>query len=408
MRALADRTERVLDLQTGLTSFPATGPDYGGPGEWDKAAWLEERLRAFGLEHIEHCDAPDARVPSGKRPNLIVRVPGKTPRMLWVMAHLDVVPPGEASLWRTDPWKVERDPADPDIIRGRGVEDNQQAAVAGALVAAELADMARRGLTPDVGFGLLLVADEETGNEYGVVHVLKTLPDLISPDDLVVVPDFGTEDGVLIEVAEKGSMWIKVTITGKQCHASTPDEGVNALVAASAMIMRVRDLEARFAEEDPLFLPPRTTLVPTRHDANVPNANTLPGKDVFFVDCRVLPRHGNEAVFAAFRDLGAEIAAEYGVAVDVELDHHDPVYPATPVDSDVVQRLTRAMKAVYGIDGRPGGVGGGTVAKHMRRLGVPAAVWARVIPNYHAPNEGSRLSYTVGDARVYAHMLFND
>ena len=95
--ALAGRAERALELQSGLTSFPALAPESGGEGEEKKAVWLEERLRSFGLTDIEHVDAPDARVPSGKRPNMIVRVPGRTGRMLWVLAHLDVVPPGDFS-----------------------------------------------------------------------------------------------------------------------------------------------------------------------------------------------------------------------------------------------------------------------------------------------------------------------
>lgn len=101
--ALAGRAERALELQTGLTAIPALSPENGGEGEERKALWLEEKLRSFGLTNIEHVDAPDPRVPSGKRPNMIVRVPGRTKRTLWVLAHLDVVPPGDLGLWNSDP-----------------------------------------------------------------------------------------------------------------------------------------------------------------------------------------------------------------------------------------------------------------------------------------------------------------
>lgn len=405
LHALAGRADRALELQTGLTSFPAIGPDSGGQGEWDKAAWLEERLRAFGLTDIERLDADDPRVSSGKRPNMIVRVPGKTSRMVWLLAHLDVVPPGEASLWRTDPWTVTRDAADPDIIRGRGVEDNQQAVVAGTLMAAELVE---QGIVPDLGLGLIFVADEETGNQYGAEHVLNMRPGLITSDDLVLVPDFGTAEGTLLEVAEKGTLWLKVTVTGAQCHASTPDEGNNALVAASAMILRVHEVEERFNAVDPLFAPPRSTMAPTRHDANVPNVNTIPGKDVFFIDCRVLPVYGIDDVFQAFRELGAEIAGQYGVTVELEAVSHEPAAPATPVDSEVVVRLQNAIRRIYGLECRPGGIGGGTVARLMRHRNIPAAVWGRVFDNCHVPNEGARLSDAVNDARVYSCLLFQN
>lgn len=403
LNALAGRIDRALELQTGLTSFPAFGPDSGGPGEWDKAAWLEERLRSYGLTDIERLDADDPRVPSGKRPNMIVRVPGKSKRTVWVLGHLDVVPPGDPGLWNSDPWTVARDPEDPDIIRGRGVEDNQQAVVAGALIAAELIE---QGLTPDLGFGLIVVADEETGNKYGAEYVLEQRPELVTPDDLVLVPDFGTADGTLIEVAEKGTLWLKVTVTGVQCHASTPDEGRNALIAASAMILRVQDVEKRFPAVDPLFAPPRSTMVPTRHDANVPNINTIPGKDVFFIDCRVLPTYSVDEVLAAFRELAADIAAQYGVAVEVDVVSREPAAPATPADSEVVTRLREAIRRVYGLECQAGGIGGGTVARLMRHRNIPAAVWSRVFDNAHVPNEAARLSDAVNDARVYSHLLF--
>lgn len=403
LKALAGRIDRALELQTGLTSFPAFGPDSGGPGEWDKAAWLEARLRAWGLTDIERLDADDARVPSGKRPNMIVRVPGRSGRTLWILGHLDVVPPGDTGLWRSDPWTVTRDPEDPDIIRGRGVEDNQQAIVAGALMAAELVE---QGITPDLSFGLIAVADEETGNRYGAEYVLKQRPGLIAPDDLVLVPDFGTADGTLIEVAEKGTLWLKVTVTGVQCHASTPDEGKNALVAASAMILRVHEVEERFSARDPLFTPPRSTMEPTRHDANVPNVNTIPGKDVFFIDCRVLPVYSVDDVLDAFRALAAEISARYGVEVNIEVVSREPAAPATPVDSEVVTLLKEGIRRIYGLECRAGGIGGGTVARLLRHRNIPAAVWSRVLDNAHVPNEAARLSDAVNDARVYSTLLF--
>ena len=43
--ALAGRAERALELQSGLTYFPALAPESGGEGEEKKAVWLEERLR---------------------------------------------------------------------------------------------------------------------------------------------------------------------------------------------------------------------------------------------------------------------------------------------------------------------------------------------------------------------------
>lgn len=403
--ALSSRRERVIALQKGMTAIPAIGPDEGGIGEWDKAQWLETTMRSYGITAIERLDIQDARVPSGKRPNMIATIKGKTDKTLWILVHMDVVPPGDAELWLTNPFELHIDPKDDDILRGRGVEDNQQSIVAVILIAAELLE---HKIIPDLNLSIIFVADEETHNTYGIDHILKIRPNLIKDGDLVLVPDFGTQDGKLICVAEKGVLWLQVSIFGKQCHASTPDEGKNTLVAAAHMITRVADVEKAFDKRNSLFSPDRSTLIPTRHDGNVPNINTISGKEVFFIDCRILPEYTLDEVFHEIQQLGIDIAQTHGVQVLVKKYNSHPTAPSTSVDSEVVVKLQDAIKKVYSIDSLAGGIGASTVAGSLRRHGVAAAVWSSALPNYHQPNEGSRISYAIGDAQVFSHLLFND
>ncbi|WP_418765760.1 M20 family metallo-hydrolase [Mailhella sp.] len=402
---LAGCADRVFELQQAMTALQGLGPDNGGDGEQKKAEYLESWLRSFGIDDIEHVDAPDSRVSSGKRPNLIVRVPGRTDRTLWILGHLDVVPAGEESLWRSDPWTVTRDKNDPDLIYGRGVEDNQQAVVCGCLLAAALKE---KGIVPDMGLGLILVSDEETGNAYGIQHIFRERPNFVSKNDIVLVPDSGSADGAFIETAEKGILWMRVEVEGLQCHASRPDEGKNALKAAAAMILGASDVEASFTARDPLFAPARSTFTPTKHEANVPNVNTIPGKEVFYVDCRVLPCYSLDEVLSAFRLLAEKVAAQYGVSVTVEKFMEEPAAAPTAENSAVVTGLKKAVKEVLGVECRCGGIGGSTVAVNFRERGIPAAVWALIFENCHAPNEAARLSFAVKEAQVFASMLFND
>ena len=74
----------------------------------------------------------------------------------------------------------------------------------------------------------------------------------------------------------------------------------------------------------------------------------------------------------------------------------------------MVVALRKAVKEVLGVECWCGGVGGSTVAVSFRERGIPAAVWAHIFENCHTPNEAARLSFAVGDAQVYASMLFND
>lgn len=403
--ALSGCSDRVFELQSAMTALRGLGPDNGGDGEQKKADYLETWLRSFGIDDIEHVDAPDDRVPSKKRPNLIVRVPGRSERMLWILGHMDVVPAGEESLWHSDPWTVTRDGKDPDLIYGRGVEDNQQAVVCGCLLAAALKE---QGIVPDLGLGLILVADEETGNTYGIQHVFREKPDFVSENDLVVVPDSGSPDGCFIETAEKGILWLRVEIEGCQCHASRPDDGKNALTAAAAMILGAAEVEASFTARNALFAPDRSTFTPTKHEPNVPNVNTIPGKEVFYIDCRVLPCYSLDEVLSAFRALAEKVADRYGVSVTVEKFMEEPAAAPTDENSPVVAGLRKAVKEVLGRECRCGGIGGSTVAVNFRERGIPAAVWALIFENCHSPNEAARISFAVKEAQVFASMLFND
>ena len=393
--------ETVICWQREMTARPALGPENGGQGEAEKSAWLLAELRRMGIEDIQTYPAPDSRVPGGVRPNICARIPGKSARTLWVVGHMDVVPPGDLQLWHTPPYELQ---VDGDHVIGRGVEDNQQAIVTGMLVAKALLE---RNIVPELGLGLLLVSDEETGMTHGLPHVLDAAPGLIAADDIVLVPDFGNAQGDFVEVAEKSVLWLRVTVTGRQCHASRPNDGLNSLVVASEAILALQKLYRIFPDNDPLFHPAWSTFVPSKKEANVENINTMPGKDVFYVDCRVLPSCSLEDVERECRRLLQAVARRTGADIKVEVVHAAPSLGRTDPSSPQVQRLLRALKEVRGIEGRASGSGGQTVAVVLRNRQLPAVVWSTILLNPHTPNERSSISNTIFDARVVLAMLFD-
>ena len=80
LERIAAHAEDVPEIQTALTACRAVGPENGGHGEGAKAGLIEKWLRDMGISGIEHVDAPDGRVPGGKRPNLIATIPGRSSR----------------------------------------------------------------------------------------------------------------------------------------------------------------------------------------------------------------------------------------------------------------------------------------------------------------------------------------
>ena len=244
--------EEMVRLQGELVAIDAVGPTNHGPGEAAKAEVFLRWLKTLDLL-IEREDARDERVAGGLRPNILAYTPEKTPR-LWVIGHLDVVPPGEGSLWNADPFTLVRDG---DKLFGRGVSDDHQALVMGYFAAKACRELKEtEGFVPSLGLGIMAVSDEETGSEFGLKHVLNQRPELFSAEDLIVIPDAGNPRGTLIEVAEKSMLWLKFRARGRQVHASRPDLGNNALAGGARLILALEELARLFAEEDPLFDPP--------------------------------------------------------------------------------------------------------------------------------------------------------
>jgi succinyl-diaminopimelate desuccinylase len=390
----------LIELQRELVATPALGPENGGEGEYKKSEFLEGYLVKLGLK-VEVYNAPDERVPDKIRPNLVVRYPGEDrSRAVWVLAHTDVVPPGEYELWDSNPFElVEKE----GKLYGRGTEDNHQGLVASVLA---LRSFIEEKITPGYNIGLALVADEECGSEYGLDYLLKSHPDIFKKDDLILVPDFGKPDGKSIEVAEKSILWLKFKTIGKQCHASTPYKGKNAFKAASKLIVKLDQLHQRFDATNDLFDPPKSTFEPTKKEGNVPNINTLPGEDVFYFDCRILPEYDVAEVEKAIHGYVEEIGKEFGVSVEITDEQRSVAAPPTPTDSPVVKALTKAVKKVYEVDPQVIGIGGGTVAAFFRRAGLPAAVYSKLDEVAHQPNEYCHIDNVLGDAKVFAHVMF--
>jgi succinyl-diaminopimelate desuccinylase len=407
LRKLTKRVDSYRDdmvaFQKELTAIVALGPENQGEGEWKRARFLTGKIKSFGLSEITEYNSNDDRVPEGTRPNLVIRLAGEQRHpAVWVMAHMDTVPPGDMKQWDSDPFQVvEKD----GKLYGRGVEDNQQGLVS-ALYA--MRAMVEEGVKPPADVCLMLVSDEETGNALGIEHVLATAPDLVDKSDIVIVPDSGNPDGSMVEVAEKSILWIEFVVKGKQVHASMPHVGINAARAAAYLTVRVdQTLAQRFNQQDPVFDPPGSTFEPTKREANVPNVNTIPGEERLCFDCRILPEFNTDDVLKTAGEVAKGVEHEFNVKVEVNTAALMKAAPATPVDAPVVVRVMQAVSEVLGVKPQPMGIGGGTVGAVFRRHGIPAVVWSTMDDLAHQPNEYCVIDNMVQDAKVFAHVFLD-
>ena len=382
---------------TELTRIPAVAPENGGDGETLKAEKLMKILKTVGFDRIERFDAEDSRVSSGKRPNVIAYLNGETDtKRLWIVTHLDVVPAGEESMWTvTKPFTPL---VAVDRVYGRGCEDNGQSLVASVFAVAALR---RLGVKPKRTVALAFVSDEEQGSVFGIQHLISK--GLFRKDDLIVVPDGGNADGSFIEVAEKSLLWFRVRTVGKQTHASLPDKGLNAHRVGMQVALALDErLHEKFGAKDEFFDVPESTFEPTRKDRNVEAVNIVPGEDVAYFDCRILPSYDVEEVMAEINRVLAEFEAKTTATIKLEIVQKQPAPKLLDGNAEIVTLLKKALKQARGFDAHVGGIGGGSCAAFFRKAGIPAALWSTVDEVAHQPNEYCKIENMVADAKVFA------
>lgn len=400
----------MLETLAEMIKIPAISPNYGYEGEYDKAEKLLELIKDWPFDKIERYDAPDERAKNGVRPNILAYYYGKDhdeSSRLWVLSHLDVVPPGDLEKWTiTDPFTpLIKD----DKIYGRGSEDNGQSIVSSLYAVKALMNL---GLRPKKTVVLAFVSDEETGSEKGLKWLMGNHSELFRKDDLVIVPDGGNVDGSFIEVAEKSILWLRIKVVGKQVHASMPQKGMNAHRIALNLAYKLdKAFHEKYNAKDELFEPAISTFEPTMASNPADSPNIVPGEHTFIFDCRVLPNYKIDDILADAHNIAEELKKEFQdenlpeIHFEV-LQRLDAPMPTDP-NSKVVQSLKEALINLRGTNPKIGGIGGGTFAAHFRKLGIPAVVWATLDEMAHQPNEYAKISNIVEDAKTIAYLAIN-
>ena len=387
--------QAIQDFFVRMLKINAVNPRMGGPGERERADFLEGFLKDNGFS-VTRVDVEDSEAPGGVRPSISAKLDGKDgKRNLWYISHMDTVPEGSRDLWKTDPFE-------PTIKEGkiyaRGAEDNGQSLVASLFA---LLTLKKLGSQLPYNVGVWFVADEEFASNYGIKELLKRR--LFRQSDLVVVPDSGSPRGIDIEIAEKGLLWMKVTAKGKQVHASLPKKGLNAHRVGMRLAMELDDLlNGKYRKRNGLFDYPVSSFEPTKKEANVGNVNTVPGMDVFYFDCRVLPIYSLDDVESDVRKTIRQFERKYHASIKFEEIEKETAGPATAEDSEVAVLLSRAVSRVARVKPRFVGIGGQTVGNLFRREGIPTAVWSTIDDVPHEPNEYSKIVNLINDTKVFA------
>jgi acetylornithine deacetylase/succinyl-diaminopimelate desuccinylase-like protein len=381
--------DEVVDICRDLVRIDTSNPgDHSGPGERAAAEHVAGLLAEAGLEPVVLESHP-------MRTSVVARIGGQDSSRpgLLVHGHLDVVP-ANAPDWRLDPFSGEI--AD-GCVWGRGAIDMKDM---DAMMLAVVRQRMREGRLPARDIVLAFTADEEAGGTWGARWLVDNIPELFEGVTEAVgeVGGFsmtlGRQRLYLLQTAEKGMAWMRLTARGTAGHGSMiqPDNAVTELAEAigrlgrhewpTRLIPSVRAflegasdaLGIEFMPNDPgLVLSKigtlsrvigatlRNTVNPTVLRAGY-KVNVVPQTATAEIDGRFLPGYEEEFF--------AELDGVLGPGVTREVIHSDIALETTP-DGSLYTAMTRAL-VEEDPDARviPYCLSAGTDAKSFSRLGL--------------------------------------
>ena len=207
-----------------------------GDGKGDERAiadYVVGKLLEVGISSKIYESAPG-------RCNVVATIPGVNAVRpgLVIHGHIDVVP-ANAEDWSVDPFAGEiRD----GMIWGRGALDMKNM---DAMMLAIVRKWARSGYKPPRNILLVFFADEEAGSLFGSRWMAREHPEVFEGYSEAVseVGGFSVTVGdgkrlYLVEAAQKGINWMRLTAEGRAGHGSMLNEenAVTALASAVAKI----------------------------------------------------------------------------------------------------------------------------------------------------------------------------
>jgi len=227
--------------------------------------------------------------------------------------HTDVVPPGDASLWKHDPFGAV---IENGILYGRGAVDMKSAVA--CFAASVSRHLAKGPLNGTICF--LITGDEEGDAINGTPKMLRWLKENgIKLDHcLIGEPSSTVTIGDGIKVGRRGSLNTRVVVEGVQGHAAYPAKALNPIHALAEFICRLTKtpLDAGTAAFEP------STLVFSSVDVGNPAGNVIPAKatgqfNIRFNDAQTfegLKAHLSDVAEAVTKDTGAVVTLTFNLS----------------------------------------------------------------------------------------------
>ena len=377
---MQNEEKRIVDYACKLINARTENP----PGNEIVAARIvEEFFTSLGIPYTLFEKAKD-------RTNIVGRIGSGSPTLL-VACHLDVVPAG-------DEWK--RNPFDAWVengrIFGRGASDNKGQMAAMMAVARFLKENESRLKGQ---FILVGAADEERGSSLGLEYLVNECG---VRADFAIIPDVA-HNMQMIDVTEKGALFLEIISHGKQAHGSRPEMGINAVWHIITLLERIKQIKFKHTSH-PLHTPPTLNLG-SIHGGTAPNI--VPALCKAQLDIRYLPDDSGDEIMADLISIAKEVEAQSKAHFEIKIISHQ-LPTAVPINNPLVEVISKHTVSVLGVRPKPKGLSGATVAKQLIQSGITAVGFGPGDEaEAHATNESISIRELVDFAEIMTLIILD-
>ena len=372
-------SDPTIELLCELIRRPSVTPDDAGCQEL-----LIARLEAAGFD----CES----MPFSDVTNLWARRGCDSP-VLCFAGHTDVVPPGAADAWESDPFEAEIRNGN---LYGRGAAD-MKSSLAAMIVAIErfvAASPDHRG-----SMALLITSDEEGVARNGTLKVIEALSQRGETIDWCVIgePSSHRRLADVVRIGRRGSLSVDLTIKGVQGHVAYPDQVDNPIRRFAPVLAELHNTVWDSGNDD--FPPTSFQVVDLRSSGGA--ANVTPQELHASFNLRYSTEWNHQ-------DLQAEVVRILDRAdIDYELAWHLSGEPFLTKPGALIEAVENAVRKQTGSAPELSTAGGTSDGRFIAPSGAQVVELGPVNASIHKVNEHVKVEDVPRLAEMYRQIMEN-
>lgn len=385
MKLFVDEGEIASFLQN-LIQAPSVNP----PGNTVKVAEIcMNKLSEAGIKCEQVYGHPSM-------PSVIGVLGENSGPVLCFHAHIDTVEPGDINQWSYPPFSGT---ISDGKIYGRGAGDCKGSVAAQVMAAVIL----RRAAIPISGkLCVACVSDEEAGGRYGTQYLKAQ--GLLHPDYLVI----GEQTNNEVAIAERGAVWLKITVKGKATHGALPWSGENAILRMGHILKEIHDvLLPQLESKKHRYLPGSTINIGVIQGGI--QVNIVPDICSIEIDRRILPNETRESVLNEMKVLIDNVQKDIGkFPYSIEVVSDMSVSVNTDSEDSFVKLFKNTFDEFSGTKPVISGYMQGSDGRFFAKDGIPIVIFGPSDPKVgHSANEFCQISQLVQATGVLAAVAIN-